>query len=447
MTREVFKTLLLGLLVLSSVAMTWNILFYRSDFENYKSPSGSAKSVAISENGSRSASSVVAPTLFLEHSAGGVLGETRTSQVQGAYALIQRASFSDLVPVAYRLQVPARKNDLSYEVIFPAPLMHDTLKKIFGFNEKNTAIPQNVLIDRIEFYTAEKGGLIALFSSQDGRNQFFATANRIDLSVLKHLFARTSSTSYEREHLSGKIAYVPAKKTELPTVMFYYNLKKLDAFVPILFNDPEENIFHNRGKLMYTDGQSQLEQTGNVLQYVNVNPGISDNNQQLTDPIFHSYDLLNNFKEWTDDYGYAGLELSKNRKSETVTFRMRIGDYLAFNTDYYPNPFLTQIELTWKNGQLSSFNRTLLDLNPIDQPGSVSLDSGKSILQKLKAAAVPVSRIQDLTIGYQLAAPKGNNNYSLEATPDWFYKLDNRWYPATDAIIQKGMLGKERRSS
>ncbi|MFT8361532.1 MAG: two-component system activity regulator YycH [Sporolactobacillus sp.] len=446
MNRELFKTILLLVLVLSSVAMTWNILFYRSDFESYKSPSGAAKTVAISETGARSASSVVSPMLFLQHSQTGTFGQSQLNPIQEAYTLMQRATFNNLVPVAYRSQVPARANGPSYELIFPAPLMRDTLKKFFRFSERTTSIPSDVLIDRIEIYSAEKGGMIALFSSQDGQNQFFATVSQLNMNALKHAFSPKNSTAYISQHLDGKIVYLPDQKTELPTVMFYYNLKKLDAFLPILFNDSEENVFHTRGKALYTDGQSQLEQTGDVLQYVNVNPGISDT-QQLTDPIFHSYDLLNNFKEWTDDYRYAGVDLSKNRKTETVVFRMRIGNYMAFNTDYYPNPFLTQIQLTWKNGQLSNFNRTLLDLNPIDQPGSVTLDSGKLILQQLKLAGVPIHRIQDLTIGYQLESPKSSSDYSIAATPDWFYMLDNHWYAASDTINQKGSFSKERRSS
>lgn len=431
MNREVFKSLLLSVLVLSSIAMTWNILFYKSSFENYKSPSTGAKPAVIAE--SRSASSVVRPSIVLEHSSSGILGQTQTRFIQKTYKLLQRASFSNVVPIAYKSQVPERKGGTSYEILFPAPLMHDTLKKFFQFNEHGDLFPNDVLIDRVEIYPSANGRLIALFSSQNGQNQFYANVLKLNFSALGDAFGKANTVAYERQQLKGKIVYLPTGKTKLRSVMFYYHLEKIDAFIPILFNDPESNVFHSRGKLTYTDGTGQLEQTGNVLQYVNVNPGISNDSQQITDPIYHSYEQLNNYKEWTNDFSYAGLSLSAQRKSETVIFRMRIGDYLAFNTDYYPNPYLTQIELNWKNGQLSSFNRTLLDLNPIDQPGRTTLDSGKEVIQRLRTYSVPVNRIQDLVIGYQLSSPKSNNDYSLEAIPDWFYELNNHWYSVAKA--------------
>ncbi|MFT8318078.1 MAG: two-component system activity regulator YycH [Sporolactobacillus sp.] len=426
MNREVFKSLLLSVLVLSSIAMTWNILFYKSSFENYKSPSAAAKPVAIAKF--RSASSVVRPSLVLEHSTSGTLGMTQGNAIQKMYSLLQQASFSNVVPIASRAQIPARRGQTSYEVIFPAPLMHDTLKKFFQFNERGDLLPDKALIDRIEFYPSANGGQVALFSSQSGQNQFYAEVSKLNFDALRSDFRKADTVSYGRQRLKGKIVYLPTGKTKIRSVMFYYHVEKIEDFIPILFNDPENNVFHSRGKLTYTDGTSQLEQTGNVLQYVNVNPGISKSSQQITDPIYHSYELLNNYKEWTNDFSYAGLSLSAHRKSETVIFRMRIGDYLAFNTDYYPNPYLTQIELNWKNGQLSSFNRTLLDLNPIDQPGSTTLDSGKEVIERLRAYSVPVNRIQDLVIGYQLNAPKSENDYSLEAMPGWFYELNNHWY-------------------
>ncbi|WKB35843.1 two-component system activity regulator YycH [Terrilactibacillus sp. S3-3] len=92
-------------------------------------------------------------------------------------------------------------------------------------------------------------------------------------------------------------------------------------------------------------------------------------------------------------------------------------------------------------------NRTLLNLNPIYEKESYTLDSGTDILRKLRSVSISASKIQDLQIGYQLKNPALESGSSVELVPNWFYKQDGRWHAASDAVNAKTQIGEERKSS
>lgn len=436
MNREVFKSVLLGVLVLSSIAMTWNIWFYKSDFKNYGGASNSATPVAIAQ--SQKLTSVIRPSLILQKEPEGTVGQTDNGRVVSGYKIFQNAVFSNVLPSNRQKSLLKKTDTVSYEIIFPAPLMQGTLKKIFRFGDNNVQIPQDTSVDRVEIYLpASGGGMAAVFRSQDNRDQFSATVSKVSLNSLNQIFSGGQTGLYGPHRLRNKMVYLPLGPTKVNTEITYIQKIPVDAFIPILFTDPK-NVFHYRGKTAYTDGTRQLENNSNILQYVN--PGISGSTE-MTDPIFHSFEFINNFKAWTNNFVYDGLTLSSNQQ-DTVTFRLQIGNYMVYNTEYYPSPYLTAMELTWKNQDLSSFNRTLITFSSIDEPGSVTLDSGNEVLTTLKKNGVPIEGIEDMAIGYRIANPQSNDNTSLTALPDWFYKINNRWY-SEDATLGSRRPGQQ----
>ncbi|MDF2909900.1 MAG: hypothetical protein K0Q56_781 [Sporolactobacillus laevolacticus] len=425
MHREMFKSILLGALVLASVAMTSNILFYKSDFENY--PTNSAKQVAIAQT--RKLTDVIRPNLMLELNSNGEFGQNSNGRIQKVYSLLQQSVFNKLT--TYNNKV-SRGDNPSYKLIFPAPLTRDALTKVFQFDE-NSSIPNEVLIDRIELFSSSNGQRItAIFSSPDEKDKLYATVDHMNMNNLKALFTGTKLYPYDRQPLKGKVVYLPDDKTKMHSEVSYYEKLKLEEFLPILFPDPE-NVFPTRGKTAYTDSARQLEQTNNVIQFVN--PSIIRSTEQKQDPLIGSLVWMNSYKLWTDDYIYQGTALKNYRGDGTVTFRMTLGDYMVFNTENYPNWYLSMIELTWRSGELSNYKGTLVNLNLVDNQGDIILDSGKDILNKLSQTSVPVKKIEDMAIGYELNNPQPNDDQSIVATPDWFYKIGGRWYSASRALL------------
>lgn len=444
MNHEAFKSILLGVLVLTSVAMTWNIWFYKTDYQNYRGPSASVKPVAIAQ--SKNAQDVVRPSLFLQHVNNETFGQTDSSLVMNAYSLFQNAAFTNVFPYHGKQSVPRRAGSVSYELIFPAPLTQDALKKVFHFDRIDPSLSSNMLVDRVEVYVSSGNGqvLTAVFRSEEGRDEFFATAGQLSLNALKNTVSKIGMQPYGKQQLKNKSIYLPLGKTAVSGMMTYYEVMTTDPFIPVLFNDPD-NVFYTKGKTAYSDGTRQLEKTGNIMQYVN--PGISGSSLGAFDPITHSLDFVNNFKGWTNDYTYDGLTPSAKGQQDGAIFRIQLGNYMIYNTEYYPNPYLATMELTWKNGELSTMNRTLLNLNLIDDQGTTVLESGIEMLQKLRQAKVPIKNIEDMAIGYRLIDPQGGKDHSLKLTPDWFYEMDNRWYSATDATLPQHSLNQRGRSS
>ncbi|WP_010630817.1 YycH family regulatory protein [Sporolactobacillus vineae] len=431
MNREFFKSLLLGVLVVASIAMTWNIWFYKMDYKNYKGPSNSANSVAIA--GSYKMNEVIRPTLVIAHAQNGTSGETASAQIREMYQAFQRVSFTNIVPSSKK-SLSRKSGTVSYEIVFPSPLIQGTLNKLFHFHSGNGQIPQSAQIDRIEIYQAAgTGTLMASFRSGANQEQFSAKVSGTSLSRLSANYSEDRSSPYRLQRLKNYTAYLPAGYTKIRSQLMYFQKTPINAFIPILFTDPK-NVFHDRGKTAFNDGTSQLEATNNIMQYVNT--GITNNSSGLSDPIIHSYEFIDNFKAWTNNFIYDGYSDASDQQ-KTVTFRMMFGDYMVFNTEYYPNPFLTTMELTWENQDLTSFNRTLLTFSRIDATNAVVLDPGNMVLQKLRQASVPVNQIEDMVIGYKVANPMSGNNTSLMASPDWFYKINGKWYSETSALLSR----------
>ncbi|RYL94150.1 two-component system activity regulator YycH [Sporolactobacillus sp. Y61] len=430
MNRETFKSILLAILVLASVAMTWNIWFYKADFQKYQGPSTSATTVSIAE--ARRLTDVVRPSLALEHTGNEVMGKDRSSEITPVYNVYLSAEFSQVVPNA-RQKPPLKKNgSTSYEIIFPAPLTGDTLKKVFHFDQDEEEIPKHVMVDRVELYTpGSESGLMAVFRSENGRDQFTALVGKVDTRRLNTLFSKGENRTFSKFSFNRKITYLPDEETTIRPVVLYFEKTPAESFIPVLFTDPR-NVVRSRDKNAYTDWASQLETTSTILQYVN--PGISGGNEAISDPIVHSFDFINKYKAWTDDFMYDGLSISNEGKQNTVDFRILLGDYMLYNTEYYPNMYLTMMELTWKSQELYHFDRTLLTLTRIDAPGEVTLESGQDILDKLRRASVSIHNIQDMAIGYRVNNPKSESIHSLKAMPDWFYKIGGQWYSATETI-------------
>ncbi|MCI1881401.1 MAG: two-component system activity regulator YycH [Sporolactobacillus sp.] len=437
MNREVFKSILLAVLVVASIAMTWNIWFYKTDFKNYKEPSNSTNSVAIAD--SLPLADVVCPTLALRKTDDKTVGQTEVAKVSDVYRIFRKARYSSIVLRGRQRQVEKKANTVSYEIIFPAPLTAETLTKLFSFTNNRQEIPQSTRIDRIEIYRPSQGSeLTATFSMQTETDAFSAKVSGIDLNDLAHDFSG-NLVEYGTQKLKGRVVYLPQSSVRVRDEMTYSAKTDIESFIPILFTDPK-NVVHYRGRTAFNDGERQLEETSNILQYANPNPGIS-NSSAAPDPILHSYEFINSFKAWTNRFIFDGLNTSSGQS--TVIFRLYLNGYRVYNTDFYPNPYLTMMELTWSRQELNAFNRTLLTFNRIDEPQSTTLDSGPDILKSLAAASVPIREIEDLSIGYRIDKPQSQQDYSLKASPDWFYKIGGRWYSVANALAEHHSGGQK----
>ncbi|WP_084688937.1 YycH family regulatory protein [Sporolactobacillus inulinus] len=434
MQREIFKSILLGVLVLASVVMTSNILFYKSDFEKYKP--NSTSQVAIAE--SRKFPQVIRPNLMLERNQNGRFGQNSNTDIQKVYSLLRQSVFSEITGSASSVEDADTPH---YTLVFPAPLTFDALGRVFQFDSSKSVSANHIPVDRIDIFgSTDKHNVIAVFSSPDEKNKFYTTVDHLNFETLQGLYAKAELRPYDRLSLRDKVAYLPQGKTTMHAEVTYFERVSLEEFIPILFPDPD-NVFAVRGKTEYTDSGRQLERTNNIVQYVN--PGIVSSTEQNKDPILVSFDWMNQIKLWTNDFIYQGASLKNYRGDGTVSFRMTLGDYMVFNTDY-PNWYLSMIELSWKSGELNSYKGTLLELNPVDTQGTIMLSSARDVLDQLKQANVPVNQIEDLCIGYELKSPSSGSGQSIMAVPDWFYKIGDRWNSVTKELIPSQMNnGKE----
>ncbi|MBM7645506.1 regulatory protein YycH of two-component signal transduction system YycFG [Scopulibacillus daqui] len=442
MTRETGKTILLTLLVLLSVVLTWNIWFYQTSYKSSKGPSDSVKNIAIAD--SKSLKDVVKPSLAIFYRGNGMYGITKSDSVGKIYSLFRKAKFTNVYPIYGQHNIPQRGGNNGYEIVFPAPVTIAALQKLFNFDSEDLSVQNNLMIDRVEIFNSSTNNnqAMALFKTQKDKSAFYATVKDLNMNHLYSLFSNSNLVSYYKQQLKAKTVYLPAVKTKVRSILSFYDTVSFTDFVPILFNDPD-NAVYSKGS--YSDGSHQLEKSGNVLQYVN--PAISDNSADIEDPIIHSYEFVNGHKGWTDDYIYDGITGNSFSEHQEVNFRIKIGNYPIISTEAYPNQYLCLINLAWKDNELQKLNRTLLNLNPIDQRESVTLESGQEVLQMLKTkASIMPKDIDDLRIGYRMKTVSDSNS-SINLVPEWFYKQKGKWHSIYDAAQPKKPLEGESSAS
>ncbi|WKB37432.1 two-component system activity regulator YycH [Terrilactibacillus sp. S3-3] len=156
---------------------------------------------------------------------------------------------------------------------------------MLNINSDQVALQKNILMDRIEIYRANSKGkrLTAVFRTAKGTAVLYAAVSHLNLNDLHKAITNKELRPYSKQSLKNKLVYVPESSTSVKAVVAYYESIRFNEFIPILFNDPD-NVFLSKGKTAYSDGSSQLEKTGNIMQYVN--PGSDDNNTQAVKMSF-----------------------------------------------------------------------------------------------------------------------------------------------------------------
>ncbi|TCP23435.1 regulatory protein YycH of two-component signal transduction system YycFG [Scopulibacillus darangshiensis] len=438
MKRETLKTVFLTVLVFLSVALTWNILFFQTDYKKVQGPGESIENIAIAE--SRELADVVQPYLAVYHLDDQIYGQPNSESVAKVYSLMLAGKYSNVFPLGGQGSLPEKHNNNSYEIIFSAPLTIDTLTQLFQFNRKELTVKKNVLIDRVEVYKPfGENRVIAVFKTPNGSPAFYATVSSLDLNDLKSTMPDKKLVPYFKQRLKDKVVFLPDQDQDIPSILSYYDTINFEDFKQILFPNPE-NAFYNNGT--YQDSSHKMEKNANVLQYVNATiNNITPAGGQ--DPILHSFDYINSHKGWTDSFIYDGLSQSPSAMKDEVNFRLKLGDYSVYSLKY-SILYLPSINLVWKNGELRNLNRTLLNFNKIGEKDHNRILSGSKVLDRLNQKASLTARtIEDLRIGYRLR-PVDESIPSINLVPEWFYKQGGKWHSVADELAPKKPIEGEK---
>ncbi|WP_155216890.1 YycH family regulatory protein [Terrilactibacillus tamarindi] len=425
MTKEAFKSIFLTVLVLLSITLTFSIWFYQTDYKSITPPKTTTVSIADSKN----IHDVIKPYLAISYRGDRILGQDSEESVSKLYELFQKGQYTN-VSTDVKKNLPSRGQNPSYEIVFPAPVTIDTLKRLFTFND-NFTVRNNLYVDRIEVFQSNgnQGKVTAVFRSQNDSAVFYASVNRMNTKQLSDAITSENLRKYLRQSLSReKHVYLPIDKTKVNSERVFYRTLDLKRYISVLYKDPDS--VSNTKNTVYSDGSSQLEENpGNILHYIKFNPGINKNKDDQDSVIYRSYEFINGYKGWTNNFVYDEFEPSKTHSQDGKTgFRIQLGNYFIYNTDNLGR-YLPVVKLNWESGQLTELYSTLIDMDPIYSKTTYELEGANEVIIELVSKHIQPSKLEDIKIGYNLSNLTDSDSDQIELTPGWFYKQNGRWHP------------------
>lgn len=438
MNWEMFKSLLLTALVALSLALTWNLWNFHSEFAPFKD--SDYVSSSVSADGKTSLGDVVYPLQAIFHRREKDSGLNATKPIKKMFTDVTAAKYSRARQLDSHKVGKEQAEKLQTEsvaLIFPraitTSLFQEMLSKTAGDASEDrtdlSALDQDVLFNRMVFYkTPSRTANMRVYLKNDSKAVALADVNGLAYEDLNHFKSQTIGTFVSKDLADGPV-YVPKNDMDVNKV-FYYSYQWLDVsrFKSALFKNPQD-VYHEGD--YFTNGANSLKENNHIMKYVN--PATGTNTSQgpvnATSIVKDSFDYINGHSGWTENYAlfdYNQSEITDEpSESGDVTFRLMVGDqqsYPVFSRVYgnYPYRDAGTMLLNWRGGSVHDYARTLLDVPAsADRVVERHLSSGATILQKLKkASSVKNDQIRDLRIGYAMAYPPKPNVLSF--TPKWY---------------------------
>lgn len=431
MTRELGKSILLVVLVGLSLTLTWSLWSYQGDY----APMNSSEPTKITDIASSyNPNEVIKPYQVVRFNSENreLMGKVGNGG-DSLYKLIISA------PLTVQSHLPEKfpnSTGYSYELDFPTPVSSTTIKTLFNFNQQNlSTVSQDWLIDRVEiFQTDEKSSnAYIVFKDEEGNPKFLAKGD-IDGLISYNSDAQKSGDwlNYTRLQLTNRSIYIPNEPIKsFSSESRLYSLVGFELYKPILFSDPRQVVYSGNS---YSDGVSQLVNRQKlVMQYYNTIPSYSGSSSTNFDPVFQSYQFINNHKGWTNTFNIDDYTSYPAKAESKVTFRLTENGLPVFSSDDYPYDIESEISLQWNSGELSQLYRTLIEIGVSYQKTKKTLASPLETIKLLESTGTfKLSSINDFRLGYEMTVNQDDQSVTL--IPTWYFAQDGTWYSVTDYL-------------
>jgi len=420
MNRETIKSIVLAALVILSLIQTYSIWTYQGNFEA-KSAAESPNIKPIAPENDLNFSDVVKPFQLLHINAD-------DKSVLGSYGTMVDTVYNKVLNMKWTVNisdnVPSQYD--AYEMVFPAPLIMETIQTLFDFGQRKTTIRQDWLIDRIRIYQLESQTLLAFMDANEDV-KFTATSPDVLFKKDGDYYDKNFYPCH-RVALKGKVVYIPKTALTLEKLTYPFTLVDIKEFKPIFFNNLLRTYYSHGA---YTDGNSLLKQDDDsyVLRYVNPATG---GNTVISDPIYKGYSFIDSHSGWTDkNFVYDYFDSRPEDNEDSVDFRLMRKGLPVYSVSAYPSEAM--ISLSWENGILNKVDRTLIKIGGSalsSEPETIY--SGEDLLAILSSSHILSKFLEDLRIGYRMEINASSHLVNL--VPDWFFKTNGQWVSLEDYI-------------
>lgn len=438
---ELIKSITLTAMILLSLVLTWSLWTFKPSHPLIED----ARTVKKQEvDDPAEIQDVVNPTQIIYHNGSKLYGAEANDLIEKFHNQLKETKFiiepgSRTLPFDPEDQLIKETDHQYIEVIYPVEMTQTIYKEVFSFETEITARkPENV--DRIFLYKSDTSGSIEgyLVSYQPKKMQKIKASNNNLIPLINdmnELVANKSLVPYipydieqRKDNGQNEITqrfYFPKDKLNLNRYNYISKATNEDTYEmykKALFKDPQAvKSATGENEITYADGTAAMvvKLLQNRFTYTNFAGSANPNTTQIS-PLFQSIEYINTHAGWGNPY--------------------ILSDVGTYNTDFWLfvenlpvlDPHM-QMSLTWYENELQEYERSLVQLvlNETSIPSSlteeVTIQSGDSVINKLKESDYNTNYIKDIRIGYTMKK-REPHIYVLE--PQWFINYDMKgWEP------------------
>lgn len=424
MRYENIKSAILGILVLVSIVLTWNLWTYQPNYETMQNSNYVAE-VNVSEK--QEVQKIVTPDQILYHIKGAHYGTNSTTDIEKIIKELSLWSFYDVKNYTDKVSnfKELTQGNGNTEIVFPGEVPIELYRNVLNFKEKK--IPSfnfDRIIINVENSDKENG--IVYFVSSVNQQVYISHISPAYLSNFNHNFYKNAERfpRYFAYDLTDKrTIFLPEKETDMMEYKYLPVTLPSDDFKDALFSDPSfvQKSFIQQGE-EYTNGSSKMtvNNSSNMLIYVNPTAE-NDYIEKPYELLKRSIDFVNEHGGWSDSYHYV----SKNETNGSVTFRLySIDGFPVFN-----ETGLSEITEVWGKDEINKYVRPNISLElPLrTEMQKMTLPSGHDVLKLLQGRKnFRPELLEDLVLGYQMGRDSEEKKLIL-LEPAWYYRYDKTW--------------------
>lgn len=428
MNKEIIKTIVLTILVLSSVFLTWSIWTYSPNIEPISNKL--VPEVAISNK--KSVSDIIKPSLIVFHDDGEKHGSTDDNTIDLVLKPMSSWTFYEFKKVQpFKYESFKNKSGIT-ELVFSDSIPFSLYKKEVIIVEDRES-PTDWEFDRIFFGPGsdEDDGNEVYFVSTEKKSMYKFRVNAANIKNVTRTMRDKSETMTHYTVISpieGRTIYVPENSRKDDKYKYIVRQLNVNKFKNALFPDP--SVVKSDKTLMgreYTDGSTIMHVNEEIMTIDYVNPGLSRvYPEEKTNLLENSINFINEHSGWEDNYRYAGM----NREKQSTTFRLYVEGMPVFNRQG-----MSELVQDWNDNDLYEYKRPYFSLElRLAKTDTIDLLSGKEIYQRLKAMPdYDPEKLENMSIGYEMNKDLSELQSSvITLEPAWFYKYNGEWIRFTE---------------
>lgn len=433
---ENVKTTALWLLILLSVFLTYQIWTFQPEYAILKS----AEYIDNTEIGEeKTVQQVIKPKQIIFHHEGSSYSPKNQLEINETldeefFQVMTLEKFSPLSMLELR-----NDHDSSTEIefIYPDSIPVEIIKDIYQINSSELFLMKEV--DQVFFSLIKKGEI------EQVRIRIVSLKEQLTIEAVTNIsvmgFEEVVTTSISEfsyrvfpytlveygKNFKGKV-YLPEDSLEVDSATYLSKPIAPEHFKQLLFSDPSfvKHYLQSNGEESFTDGNRMVNvlNSGNVLKYIN--PGFGDIANRSTKPaLISALDFLNDHGGITSSFYFDSVKSVTS--NEEITFRLAVGEYPVYESNFYDVNNLYEITLNRFDGnQIDQYIRPLfyIEVESINSIKITTLPSGHEVIEILKNKSdFNPYMLTDINKGFKMT--KRQSFITFE--PSWFIKYNGKW--------------------